>query len=53
MDKILLSGVVAGVFVGALAMEILKRRKKTGLTRKFRKLRNMADNALDQVAAVF
>jgi len=53
MDKILLIGVVAGIFVGALTVEILRRRKKPGLTRKFRKLCNMADNALDRVAAVF
>jgi hypothetical protein len=52
MDKIL-SGVVIGIFVGALTVEILRRRKKPGLSRKFRKLRNMADNALDRVAAVF
>lgn len=52
MGKIL-SGVVVGIFVGALTVEILKRRKKQGLTRKCRKLWNMADNALDRIAAVF
>ncbi len=49
MGKIL-GAVVAGIFIGAVAVEILSRRKKPGLTRK---LRNMANNALDRVAAVF
>ncbi len=53
MGKISLSGVVAGIFVGALMVEILRRRKKSGLPRKFRKLCGMADKALDRVAAVF
>lgn len=52
MEKIL-GGVVVGIFVGALTVEILRRRKKSGLTRKFRKLWQMADHALDRVAAVF
>ncbi len=50
MEKIL-CGVVGGIFVGALAVEILKRRKKTVLTRKFQKLWNMANGALDRIAA--
>ena len=49
MGKIL-GAVVAGIFVGAVTVEILKGRKKPGLTRK---LRNMAGNALDRAAAVF
>ncbi len=52
MEKIL-GPVVAGIFVGALTVEILRRRKKSGLTRKCRKLRNLADHLLDRVAAVF
>ena len=52
MGKIM-GGVVAGMFAGALAIEILKRRKKKGLSRKFRKLRNMTNSVLDRVAAVF
>ncbi len=52
MGKIL-GGVVAGIFAGAVTVEILKRRKKTGLSRRFRRLWNMADRALDRVAAVF
>jgi len=48
-----LSGVVAGIFVGALTAEILNRRKRLGLTRKFGKLWNVTDNALDRMVAVF
>jgi uncharacterized membrane-anchored protein YhcB (DUF1043 family) len=52
MGKIL-SGVVAGIFVGALTVEIMNRRKKQALTRKCRKLWNMVDNTLNRIAAVF
>ncbi len=49
VDKVLL-GVVGGIFVGALTLEILKRRKKP-VCRRFRKLRNKADSVLDRIAA--
>jgi len=51
MGKIL-CGVVGGIFIGALTVEILGRRKKPLLNRKCRKLRKMADNCLDRMAAV-
>lgn len=45
-----LGGVLAGIFIGALTVEILRRRKKLRLARKFRKATN---RALDQIAGVF
>ncbi len=45
-----LGGVLAGIFIGALTVEILHRRKKSGLTGKFRR---MTDCTLDRVARAF
>lgn len=44
------AGVLAGIFIGALTVEVLHRRKKSGLTGK---LRRMTDYTLDRVAGVF
>ena len=50
MGKVLI-GVVAGVFVGAMAVEILEQRKRTKKPRLIRKLQQMANKVQDRVAA--
>ena len=46
----LLSGVLAGIFVGALTMEIVHRRKRSRFTGKCRRF---TDCTLDRVAGLF